>query len=443
MNNPAPVFAAERLVPFEGIVQLRDAQAAVYAADGYTRSTGRPALVITLGVAQALQAASGLLTSWGDKQPVVVLNRVHPDQFASLRKTYSAVTRSSFTLDAPGDARIFAETNKRALPLAVPIQWLLPENTDLAPVLDAWSGMGSEHPARDVQGETGWEDSVATTVETLGAARRPVVLLGAGAAGRVDPALIADLAGRLDCPVLLTAAATTMPVGALEKLRIAMDSAGALIPSGNLVWVKALGSADVILAIGTALSEVDWFGFTQLKLSRRAKILRIGLEKVEREIGHRFIQMDARRFVSELIRKLSGGPHGPAQGIRTSRWRRARDRWLSVTAAEAERCRSLNYIEPRFAIREIAQAAPAETLFISEGGACGMWLWSALWLRPFIFPVQHGTIGVPIPMAVGAAVGHPGRPIWGVVGDGAFLYNAKELETASGAGSCRRIFRFQ
>ena len=54
--------------------------------------------------------------------------------------------------------------------------------------------------------------------------------------------------------------------------------------------------------------------------------------------------------------------------------------------------------------------------------------------RTFICPLGFGTLGSGYPLALGAKVGQPDRPVVAICGDGGFLFNAQELATAVEAG---------
>ena len=48
----------------------------------------------------------------------------------------------------------------------------------------------------------------------------------------------------------------------------------------------------------------------------------------------------------------------------------------------------------------------------------------------FLYSVKMGYLGTGLPFALGARLAAPGRPVYAVVGDGAFGFHAMELETA-------------
>ncbi|MEW6775160.1 MAG: thiamine pyrophosphate-dependent enzyme [Bdellovibrionota bacterium] len=409
---------------------LHDAQAAAYAADGYARSTDRPALVLAQGTAEALELTSALVTSWGDKLPVVAVALVPKEEFSLVQGALSTVSRSLTILKGTGGAQEALAKAAEDAPREGPFAVLAAEGTiDVDGIGAAWETALQTAP-RQTSAQTGCQKSdVAQVAALLRGFSRPVIVAGRGAIRSTDAQALSDLAQSLGAPVLLTSSATTMPAGRLAEYRRAFEG-GALLPAGTMVWPKALAGADGVLALGTALSEVDWFGLKTLRLAR-GRLIRVADKPAAKEFGKPFVQADVPAFVRALVSELGNG-RGQSSSI--SHWRKAGERWQKALAKVAGEGEKLSYIEPNFAAYQIVQNAPENALFTSEGGSCGMWLWTYLWLRPLVFPVQHGTIGVPIPMTAGIQAGQPGAPVWGIVGDGAFFYNAADLAASAKNG---------
>jgi sulfoacetaldehyde acetyltransferase len=399
---------------------LRDAQAAAYAADGFARASGRPAIVVGHGLAESLELLSGLVTAWSDKQPVVAVCELEPGGAEQVLGAAGAVTRGTYRVRSRSEAEEVVDQIAGSLSRRAPLLVTVERAEPFVELLEA--RLARADPV--AEDPTGAAEAARRIAEAARAWKRPVVLLGRGAAGAVEPSELARLAARLDAPVLLTASATTLPALELGRLVRSFAGAGALIPSGNLVWVKALARADGVLALGSALSEVDGFGLRDLRLTR-ASIERVDPDPAPRSPPHTLHRAQAGPVVRELSQLLPER----AQGRRVLRLRAAGEGWRRTLADEARSCRNSDRIEPRFAAHSIVEGAPEGTLFASEGGSCGMWLWAYLWLRPYLFPVQHGTLGVTIPYALGAGTALPEAPIWAVIGDGGFFYHAAELST--------------
>ena len=406
-------------------IRLQDSQAAVYAADGYSRSTGKISVVLTFGLKEAFQAASALLTSWGDKQSIIVVNVIDFKKLDVVKDTYSAVVYSSYIADKIEDT--IKEISK-IIYVKCPVQIIISPNSDLTALINEISDIEKDNITTPVDEDS---NNVEKVFDFLGKSINPIILLGSGAIksilqGLLDVNSLSQISEILASPILLTSSATCMPAKIWEDIKNNNKNIlQKIIPAGNIVWIRALASSDFILALGSSLSEVDWFGLKDLRLIR-AKIVRVGLIESSKEIGNLFLKMEVGEFVKKFLLHSKSFTRNTT---RIYKQRKSFGDWKKIIQKEAQRCENLDYIEPCFASFEIANRAKENTIFVSEGGACGMWLWSYLWFKPLVFPVQMGTIGVTIPMSIGAKIGNPDYDVWSVFGDGAFFYNIKELKT--------------
>lgn len=448
LKTAPPVFGTTAHANLIGGAGLRDAQAAVYAAYGACRATGCSATVATFGLREALSAAGGLVACWSDRLPVTVVTAVSRAQQGRVRAAFEPLCQLTLPVFRAKDiskaeeALSPAERQRGPVHLAVS-QELLP------PLMQAVQKASRKEERRlPAHKEKGLPQADLSWIENrLRGARRPLLLVGAGVTsslrrGEGTEEKVAWLSDGMDIPVLLTASATCMPVLALERWRRAFAVRGALLPAGNPVWVREMMASDFVLALGSALSEVDGFGLRELKLFR-GELVHVDVQKPPVPLASRFVQVGAEVIVDALLKQLRGSPpRGKPDRPRLRRVKLASRKWRRAIAGEAGRLRRARVLEPSFAAHEILHTAHKKTVFISEGGACGMWIWSHLWLRPFCFPVQQGTIGVSIPMSIGVKRVLPDHDVVCVVGDGAFYYHVAELATLKELGLPVTIYCF-
>lgn len=444
-SEPIAVFLTTTGVDLpmaSGALRLHDAQAAGYAADGATRVTGAPALLLTDGVGETLCAAAALATAWSDKSPVVAATRLDVKGSSATRNACAAVTRAAFRTDGD-DLDAAMESAVAATRCGGPVQLTVAPTVTGERLIAAFQAALGQ-PDLSAHGDLD-AATVHTALTTIRRWRRPVILAGRGAALAVAPAALHDLAQRLGAPVLLTAAATTLPPERLAALAGAFAADGALVPSGNMVYTRTLLRADGVLALGTGLSEVDGFGLHDLRIARHPLVRIDRVQPAHDPFPQKVLCGDVGRAVAALAGALSSPSISSGRTPkpdRAARVRAAGARWSQRVAAEADRLARAQPIEPLAAMHAIVAAAPSDTVFVSEGGSCGMWLWANLWLRPLVFPTQWGTLGVPIPYAAAIAHLRPGRPVWAIVGDGAFFYHAAELKTLAANGASAVFFVF-
>jgi len=94
-------------------------------------------------------------------------------------------------------------------------------------------------------------------------------------------------------------------------------------------------------------------------------------------------------------------------------------------------------LHPYHAVAAIADAAPPGAIYVVDGGEVSAWTHmvlrvDALW--QLIGAGYHGCLGVGPGMAIGAALGHPGKPVLHITGDGAVGFHIQEFETMARLG---------
>ncbi|MEK6712374.1 MAG: thiamine pyrophosphate-dependent enzyme, partial [Nitrospinota bacterium] len=188
-------------------------------------------------------------------------------------------------------------------------------------------------------------------------------------------------------------------------------------------------SADVVLAVGTRLAHTttflkpDFFG-------KGTKLIHAALEP--RTIGRTYkpevgIAADAglvlKGLLSAVERKDRPAWRAQAAGVRA--------------AQERHRERAFEYggrpIDPRRACMALAKVLPQDAIVTIDAGSAAGYTYEYLRFgraRSFLAPQDLAAIGVGYPVGLGAKLACPGRPVVTVSGDGAFLCNGAELETA-------------
>lgn len=90
-------------------------------------------------------------------------------------------------------------------------------------------------------------------------------------------------------------------------------------------------------------------------------------------------------------------------------------------------------IDPRYLVRQLSDAIPADTVFVDEGLTSSFSLLSFLRYRDpqSFYGLASGGIGFAVPGAVGISLGIPNRPVVALVGDGSAMYSIQGLWTAA------------
>jgi acetolactate synthase-1/2/3 large subunit/sulfoacetaldehyde acetyltransferase len=109
-------------------------------------------------------------------------------------------------------------------------------------------------------------------------------------------------------------------------------------------------------------------------------------------------------------------------------WRTTRQKRLSAEA-------TLNTLplKPQRVYVELRRVLPPETIVTLDAGAAPAYGYDRLHFthpRTFFTPLDLGGLGFALPVALGAKLGRPAAPVVAIHGDGGFLMNSQELETA-------------
>jgi acetolactate synthase-1/2/3 large subunit/5-guanidino-2-oxopentanoate decarboxylase len=252
---------------------------------------------------------------------------------------------------------------------------------------------------------------VAEVAEVLKNAELPMVILGGGARHAADGAR--EVLSRLQSASFVTYAGRGLADPA-DDLHF-----GSYL--GRPETAEIIGRADVVLVVGSELSEVDLW---RDDLGAKATMIRVDLDAAEIDHPRADIAVvgDAQRFLEDLAKEL------PDQG--KSNWRAddvkaARARWRAET--DAERPGIVPICE---ALQEVM---PKDTMYYSDMtqfAYVGKEVWDmdrpGHWHHPYGF----GTLGYALPAAIGGAMARPGLPTVCIAGDYGFQYTLQDLGTA-------------
>ena len=403
-------------------VQCRNEQGAGLMADGYARATGKPGVCTIVTGPGVTNASTAIAQAYCDSIPMVVLSgacatptlgkgwgTVHEldDQSA----VTASFTQFSAMIHHPEEipelvARAYAVFDaSRPRPVHLSLPWnVLPELVE-----DSWSMRRS--PSRPMPDPNAIEEAAAILAE----AKRPLIVVGGGAVG--TRAALVVVAERIGAPVL----ATNAGKGVLHESHP--------LSLGSTILQQAsqteLAEADAVLLVGTELAEGDHFTD---KLEIPGKLVRIDIDPTElsamyaADVG---IQADAKAALSLLADSLAERPVVGEQSAGESRVESVMDR-IAANLTDDER--------QHVRVWEILRSAmPADTIVmgdISQVVYTGAFALPMDYERCWYYPGTYCALGVAMPMAIGAKVGAPHRPVIAVSGDGGFMFTVGELAAA-------------
>ena len=403
-------------------IPVRHEQGGAYMADVYGRLTGRAGVCLgTLGPG-ATNLLTGVADAFLDRAPLVALTgqtgieRMHKEshQYLDVVDMMRPVTKWNTRVSEPS---IVPEVVRKAFKLAEtekpgPTHLELPEDVMAAP-LEA-EPLPRGNPVRTEP--TG--DEVARAAEIISGARSPVALVGHGVVRGRATAALRRLVHRTGIPV----AATFMGKGSVDFTDA--RSLGAVGLQAGDYEMAGFGEADVVIAIGYDLVEHSPRFWNPL----RDKNI-VCLDTVPAEVDEHYLPS------VELIGDLGGVIEQLTEACGdlnvTSGSTRLRD-LVRGRFEQAEDDASFPMQPPRV-LYDIRQALGREDVLVSDVGLHKLWIGRMFPAHePNTVLIANGLAGMgfAIPAAIATKLVYPDRKVVAASGDGGFLMNCQELETA-------------
>ncbi|MEP1207773.1 MAG: 5-guanidino-2-oxopentanoate decarboxylase [Rhizobiaceae bacterium] len=399
-------------------IQARNEMGAGFMADGYARSTGKPGVALTISGPGVTNAATALGQSYADSLPLLLISAEASSD--SLGKGWgvlhevtdlNAVTRplTAFSAcarkaqDIPqllGQAfSVFSSQRPRPVHISIPIEVL----AEL--VEDDWQPVILPNkPQPDI-------DSIQVAADLLNTAQSPVILTGGGAIG----ADVTSLAERLGAIVVSSNAGKGIVP---ENHPLSLGGTICLAASQQLI-----AQADVVLAIGTELSETDSY---VEKLSFGGSLIRMDIDP--RKINDRYraeigIVSDSAPAAAAILKALGEGEAAPGGAEKVKQILRAVPSGLRPT--ELKHLRLLEVIR---------NTLPHDAIIM--GDACQVTYTASFALpfnqpRRFHYAAGYCALGFAFPNAIGAKLAQPDLPVLAIAGDGGSMFSIQELVTAA------------
>ncbi len=403
-------------------VLARHEQGAGFMADGYARATGRPGVAYVITGPGLTNIMTPMGQAYSDSVPLLVISsclnradlgmgrgRLH--EMKDQRAAGGTVCGWSRTAMDAGSAYAlvdralieFGARRHRPKHIQIPVE-----------ILEAPAAPPPPCPAPGFVGGGSWRVPEGVLDRIL-VARRPLFIFGGGARH------VSDAARRV-----------------VERLRAACfmtyGGRGVIAPGCPLGFgsflarsdsVETVASADVVVAVGTELSETDLW---RERLGHAGDLIHVDLDPDElSEPGAWNVLCEAGAFLDRLLDVSEG--HAASTGWTEADVSSARVRWRA--AVDAERPGIVPVVE---ALRE---ALPEDCMIYSDMtqfAYTAKEVWDmpgpGLWHHPFGF----GALGYALPAAIGGKIGAGGGPVVAIAGDYGFQYTLQELGTAAELG---------
>ena len=407
-------------------VLVRHEQAAVHAADGYARASGKPGVCLATSGPGATNVTTGIATAHMDSSPIIVLTGQVPTQ-AIGTDMFQEVDTIGITMPIskhnyqPRTPENIAESIEKAFHIAStgrpgPVIIDLPKNaleeeTDIEN-LEINTKIPGYKPTTKAN-----KKQIKKAITAINNSQKPLIIAGGGAILSDASEELEEFATTNNIPVCTT----LMGKGAInEEHPLSMGMIGM---HGQEISNKAITECDCLIAIGCRFSDRSVSNAKEY--APKATIIQIDIDPAE--IG-KTIQVDipivgdAKKTLKEFTDQI--------ETPKKNKWTEKITQEKRNTETQIEY--SSIPLKPQQCIKEIMEAITPETIVTTDVGQNQMWMahcYKAKKPRTFISSGGLGTMGFALPSAIGAQYAKPEGNVLSIVGDGGFQMVLQELAT--------------
>jgi len=422
-----PLFDALHGTGVEVVVP-RHEQAAAYMAMGYAKSTGRTGVFTVVPGPGVLNAAAALCTAMGNCAPIVCLTgqvpssflgrgRGHLHELADQAATLRTLIKDAWRIDSARDtSRLVNRAFRHAAggrpgPVAIEMCW--DTMAAAGPAVIEPPDAALAEPAID-------EGAIDAAVRLLAAAKRPMIMCGAGA--QHAPREVELLAETLQAPVT------------------AFRSGRGVVPEDHALGVASVAArelwddVDVLVGIGSRLEMPYMRWGDSMRYERKPphgpKLIRVDIDpdemrRFEPDVAIVGDSATACRLLAERLRDRAAP--SPARSAEIAAAKRVADAAID------------RLIQPQTAfLRAIRAVLPRDGILVPELSQVGFTTYTGAYPvlapRTYISEGFQGTLGFGFPTALGVKVANPDKAVVSVTGDGGFMFGVQELATAAQYG---------
>jgi acetolactate synthase-1/2/3 large subunit/sulfoacetaldehyde acetyltransferase len=416
-------------------INVRHEQAAAFMADGLARVTGRPGACLVTSGPGATNLLTGVAAAHVAHSPVVVivggvpLEHAQKDAFQDydLVAMFRPVTKLAVQITRPERIPELLRSALRAAMTGRPGPVLVEIPRDVLNEQVVTTSVLSPEQYRVAHALPPHPDAIARAAALVGRAERPLLIVGGGVTRAEANDLVVRLSDHYAIP-MITAYGRNDAVPGSHPLYV-----GPLGRAGAPEAAAACRRADLLLVVGSRLGQFTSH-FDHRAIGADTPIVQIDVDS--RDIGRYYpvavgIQADARLACQALLDVLAraGARPSPATWRQEAEALRARRQ----SRLEAEAHLDAKPLKPQRVYAEIRRVLSPEAMVALDAGAAPAYGYDRLHFtrpRTFFTPLDLGGLGFAFPVALGAKLGRPEAPALAIHGDGGFLMNAQELETA-------------
>jgi acetolactate synthase-1/2/3 large subunit len=423
-----PLFDEFINAPFRQIL-VRHEQAAVHAADGYARATGKVGVAVVTSGPGATNTVTGIATAYMDSIPILVLTGQIPTlligndafQEADIIGITRPCTKHNYLVK---DIKDLGPTLKKAFYVARsgrpgPVLVDLPKDVMA-------SSAEFKYPDKVfIRGYQptyeGHPGQIKRAVDLILKSKRPVLYAGGGIILSNAAKELTLFAEKLGIPVTMT----LMGLGCFPGNHPL--SLGMLGMHGTYRANMAVMESDLLLAIGARFDDrvtgkIESF-------APHAKIIHIDIDPTSISKNVKVdlpIVGDCKNVLSKIL-SLFEEEDTDSFRLSLGKWYQCIDRWKNIHDMSYQQG---EIIKPQYVVEKIYELTKGEAIITTEVGQNQMWTaqyYHFIKPRTLLTSGGLGTMGYGFPAAMGAQVAFPDKLVIDIAGDGSFQMNSQEL----------------
>ena len=263
------------------------------------------------------------------------------------------------------------------------------------------------------------EKAVRAAVKKLEAARSPILVIGAGANRKLTGRMLLQFVERTGIPFLTT----QLGKGVIDETHPLFVGCAAL-SAGDFVH-RAIEAADLIVNVGHDVIEKPPF----FMKNGSTEVIHISTRSAEVDPVY-FPQVEVIGDIANAIWQMKNDIV-PSGGWDFARMLAARKAEVEHTAALEQDARFP--IFPAHLVKRIREAMPANGIICLDNGVYKIWFardYPARQQNTVLLDNALATMGAGLPSAMASAMVYPERKVLAICGDGGFMMNSQEMETA-------------
>ena len=417
---------------FEHIL-VRHEQAAVHAADGYARATGKVGVALVTSGPGVTNAVTGIATAYTDSIPMVVISGNVP--------TYAIGEDAFQEADTVGITRPVVKHNflvkdVKDLPLVIKKAFHIAQTGRPGPVLidipkdvSAAKGpfvypetleMRSYNPV--VKGHSG---QIRKAVSLLQEAERPFIYTGGGVILADAAPELKEFADLLGYPVTNT----LMGLGGFPGT--SPQFVGMLGMHGTYEANMAMQHSDVLIAVGARFDD-RVIGNTAHFASHPRKIIHIDIDP---SVISKRVKVDVpivgnlKEVLQEMTAQLKAA--GPRKNdAKLAAWWAQINEWRKKDCLKYDEASQI--VKPQYVVQKLWELTGGDAFITSDVGQHQMWAAQFYKFdkpRRWINSGGLGTMGVGLPYAMGIKKAFPDNDVFAITGEGSIQMCIQELST--------------